>query len=397
MSRSIVARSPDLNKLWEEHYAIRVTSGNHLIVDQVPYVTAAKEIAHGRLVSTLNFSASETTINPVEDHKAYFVGETPCDQHGQPLNIINSSGVFNLESGLVAQHMFSSKPENRPYRDYHEKMTYHVRAIMGHALAIDPSVTATPGRAVLEDEDSDAPFVYRDTASTRARIVPIADRLRVRSVAIVGVGGTGSYILDLIAKTPVREIHLFDGDDFLVHNAFRSPGAASFEELEARPTKVDYLAQKYSVMKRNVIPHAYPVDERTIDELRGVDFVFLTAEGGTVKRLIVSKLEEFGISFIDIGLAVDRNGGALGGTIFTTTSTANQRAHVYENGRIDFSEPGPDDDYDDNIQIAELNALNAVLAVIKWKKSCGFYRDFRREHFSAYMIDTNHIVNEVFA
>jgi tRNA A37 threonylcarbamoyladenosine dehydratase len=46
------------------------------------------------------------------------------------------------------------------------------------------------------------------------------------------MGGTGSYILDLVAKTAVMEIHLFDGDDFNQHNAFRAPGAASLEDLE---------------------------------------------------------------------------------------------------------------------------------------------------------------------
>jgi hypothetical protein len=147
-------------------------------------------------------------------------------------------------------------------------------------------------------------------------------------------------------------------------------------------------------MKRNVVAHPYPIDESTIDELREMDFVFLSAEGGGIKRLTVAKLEEFGIPFIDVGLAVDKNCGALGGLICVTTSTREQRAHAHANARIDFSEPGPDDDYDDNIQIADLNALNAVLAVIKWKKLCGFYRDSKREHFTAYTIERNHVINE---
>ena len=67
-------------------------------------------------------------------------------------------------------------------------------------------------------------------------------------VAIVGLGGTGSYVLDFVAKTPVQEIHLFDGDEFLTHNAFRAPGAASLEALRRKPKKVDYLAAIYSNM-----------------------------------------------------------------------------------------------------------------------------------------------------
>jgi hypothetical protein len=396
MSRTVVARSPDLHRLWEEYYQIRVTASSHLVVDRVPYVTGDKKVAFGRLVSKVDFSVDGTAVNPVTDHTVHFAGETPCDRQGLPLkSVIHSSGVFELEKGLTAQHLFSSKrPDGLPFANYHEKMTSYVGILMGHALALDPTVTATPGKAVLEDEDSDSPFVYRDTASTRAGIVPITDRLRIGKVAIVGLGGTGSYILDLVAKTPVREIHLFDGDDFLPHNAFRAPGAASFDELDARPTKVEYLARKYSVMKRKVVPHPYPIDESTVEELRAMDFVFLSAEGGGVKRLIVSKLEEFGIPFIDVGLSVDKNCGVLGGMVTVTTSTPQQRAHVHEKARVDFSEPGPDDDYEDNIQIADLNALNAVLAVIKWKKLRGFYRDSKGEHFTAYTVERNHVVNE---
>ena len=52
------------------------------------------------------------------------------------------------------------------------------------------------------------------------------------------------------------------------------------------------------------------------------------------------------------------------------------------------------DDYDSNIQVADLNALNAALAVIKWKKLCGFYLDFVKEHHSTYSIDCNMLVND---
>jgi hypothetical protein len=37
--------------------------------------------------------------------------------------------------------------------------------------------------------------------------------------------------LDFVAKTPVEEIHLFDSDVFLQHNAFRAPGAINKERF----------------------------------------------------------------------------------------------------------------------------------------------------------------------
>ena len=51
-------------------------------------------------------------------------------------------------------------------------------------------------------------------------------------------------------------------------------------------------------------------------------------------------------------------------------------------------------DYSRNIQVADLNALNAAMAVIKWKKLLGFYHDFECEHFSAYTLDGNRLNNE---
>ena len=42
-----------------------------------------------------------------------------------------------------------------------------------------------------------------DTASARAGLIGLNRKLVGESVGIVGLGGTGSYVLDLVAKTPV--------------------------------------------------------------------------------------------------------------------------------------------------------------------------------------------------
>jgi hypothetical protein len=70
------------------------------------------------------------------------------------------------------------------------------------------------------------------------------------------------------------------------------------------------------------------------------------------------------------------------------------RDHVYDKNRIPFTDGGENNDYKSNIQIADLNALNAALAVVKWKKFCGFYADLENENFSAYTIDGNALINE---
>jgi hypothetical protein len=77
-----------------------------------------------------------------------------------------------------------------------------------------------------------------------------------------------------------------------------------------------------------------------------------------------------------------------------TTSTSQKREHVRKKDRIPFSDGDGNDEYSRNIQIADLNALNAALAVVKWKKLSGFYRDLEHEHFSTYTIDGHTLINE---
>jgi hypothetical protein len=55
----------------------------------------------------------------------------------------------------------------------------------------------------------------------------------------------------------------------------------------------------------------------------------------------------------------------------------------------------PENDLYRNVQVADLNMLNASLAVIKWKKMLGFYTDDPKEHLAVYTVHTNGIAKEV--
>lgn len=390
MSQSLISRSPDLKALMDDGYEVDIVSG-HLVIYNVPYLNAQKQVMRGTLVSTLDLAGDVSTTPST--HVAMFAGEYPCDREGNELNKIKSqSSQHAIGGGLVIEHSFSSKPAGG-YKDYHHKMVTYVGIISSHAEAIDPSATAQTQR-VIESDDADSVFKYIDTASSRARITAVSEKLKLGRIAIVGLGGTGSYILDFVAKTPVREIHTFDGDDFLQHSAFRSPGAPSAEELKAIPKKVHYHAGRYEPMRRGIIAHDFHIDASNVQMLEGMDFVFLCVDRGDVKRPIIEKMEEFGIPFIDVGMGIELVDDQLLGIVRVTASTAGKRDHVRDKKRIGLTGGDADGVYSRNIQIAELNALNAALAVIKWKKLFGFYRDLEEEHFSTYTLDGNLIINE---
>jgi ThiF family len=391
MSQRLISRSPDLKWLQDEGYDLEIRS-TFLLVKHVPYVNAKREVHFGTLVSQLEL-ANDVTVPP-SNHVAMFVGEHPCNSDGSILGEIrNSSNRQTLLDGLDVDHTFSAKPRDSRYRDYHHKMTTYVHIISEPARSVDSDVTAQT-YPVIQVEEADSVFQYLDTASDRAGIGLINNKLRLSAIAIVGLGGTGSYVLDLVAKTPVDAIHLFDGDRFIQHNAFRSPGAPAGEEFAGGPPKAHYFERIYSRMRRNIVAHPYYVDDSTVGELASMDFVFICIDKGAPKRLLVENLEGRGIPFVDVGMGVLEVESKLSGLVRVTTSSLEKRDHVHAKHRIPLADDDGDEDYDRNIQIADLNALNAALAVIRWKKLCGFYLDLEHEHNSVYAINGNALINE---
>jgi hypothetical protein len=389
MSPLQLGRSTDLQRLRSEGYNLDVVEG-YLVISDVPYLTDQSQVVRGKLVCPLTLSG-DVTARP-GDHVMHFIGTTPHQRNGRPLKFINSNSPVQLTSTLTATHIFSSKPD-QGYADYYEKVSAYSALLENEARAIDANVTARTFPVVRGYADETV-FEYTDTASSRAGISAISAKLAVANVAIVGLGGTGSYILDFLAKTPICSIHLFDPDVFLQHNAFRAPGAAAADELAECPTKVEYYRDVYSRLRRNVIAHPYKIEGSNVEELSGMDFVFLSLDANPEKEPVVRGLEKAGIAFVDVGMGLITVGGSVTGTLRVTTSTSEVRDHVWNKGRIPFPTGDAEALYDQNIQVTELNALNAALAVIKWKKLMGFYVDLEHEHFSTYSIDGNHTTND---
>lgn len=394
MSHQLISRSLDLTRLRDGGYEVSIVQG-HLIVDHVPHLDRDGRVQYGTLVSTLTLDGNRT-MRP-DTHVAFFRGSEPCDRAGKPLtNVINSACPGKLLADRVrVDFVLSCKPQGG-YDDYHRKMSTYVGLLMQHALSVDSEVTAQTFPAI-RDEDDESPFEYVDTASSRARIAAIASRLRRMRIAIVGVGGTGSYILDLVAKCPVAEIHLFDGDVLLQHNAFRSPGAVGIDELRQRRNKAEHHALVYQRLHAGVQAHPYPIDEHNGTELAGMDFVFVAIDDNAGRGVVVQALADLNVPYIDVGIGMQArhthpDGETLGGSVRTTLVDHDPaRDH---STRVPTAVHGEENEYETNIQIAEINALNASLAVIRWKRHAGIYDDLEHERHSIYDIDGNNITND---
>jgi hypothetical protein len=387
MLQQLINHSPDLKRLQDEGYELEV-KGGYLLIHHIPYVTHLREVKYGVLVSELSLANSQRTIKP-STHVINFIGEYPCNADGSIITAIQHSNQQNLGHGIVINFSFSNKPQNG-YADYYEKVSTYGTIISSPAKSIDPLVTEKTFRIRENEIDTDV-FQYIDTNSGRAKINLINEKVKGQKIAIIGLGGTGAYILDLLSKTPVNEIHLYDGDVFSQHNAFRSPGAAGKKDLDTVPSKVDYYYNQYSKIHQKITAHHRYVSKENMEDLLTMSHVFICIDNDVSRKLIIQFFLKSNIPFIDVGLGVNAVDDTLIGTVRVTTGTNEKNNHLVD--RIPFVDEG-NNDYNTNIQIAELNCLNAVLAVIKWKKMCGFYQDLREEHHSTYSINVNQLTSD---
>lgn len=382
MLASQIAHDSSISSLIASGYEVAVLNG-HLMVSNIPYVNSAKVVRRGVLVCDL-----ATTISPLGQplhHQAWFVGEIPCFASGQPIEaIVSQRGPLVLWAGFTACAHLSNKPHGiSQFATYADKMRHYIGIIEAQAGVIQTGVSAKTRKEFTLSECPSV-FKYEDTASRRASIMAVTDKLYTERIGFVGLGGTGSYILDLVAKTPVKELHLFDGDEFETHNAFRAPGAASVEDLNERMPKVEYFAHRYAPMRNGIVSHHCYITSDNVCLLDDMDFVFIAIDSGPSRRLICEYLQEKKIAFIDVGMDLQMNQESIGlhGMFRVTLSTPEQQEHFFKCVPT-FDEQG-EDLYRSNIQVADMNMCNAAHAVICWKQYRAFYLEHKRAFHRVY-------------
>lgn len=386
MLQQLKNHNQDIKRLIDEGYELEIND-KHICVHHIPYVNLNRKVAFATLLCP--YTKSGMRITPV-DHTIYFLGDSPCDKNGNQLEKIYNLTNVRLTESIVANHRFSSRPVGRNYHDFHEKFTTYIAIISNEAKAIQPDVKIRT-YAPIKSTKGDSVFNYMDTNASRSNIDFLNSKFQEQKIAIIGLGGTGGYILDFVAKTPVKEIHIYDNDTFNTHNAFRCPGAATLEILDSDISKVDYLKNIYSNMHKHIIPHNEFVDEKNLSSFLGYDFVFVCVDSNKSRMNICSYLTRNDVKYIDVGLGVDIVDDKLSASI-RVSYPHGQNISVLENH---CGKEGREDDlYASNIQIAELNALNAIHAVMKWKRESGYYTGTDDFHTLIYNTSMNKIIYE---
>jgi hypothetical protein len=325
----------------------------------------------GAIVSKLVFVDQDKVIQ--DDHQIYFAGSVPYNLDGKPIQNLgggpNHLPLSESCNDVIVERSFSNKPRSTgKFVDFFEKIESYVTIISGPAMeqyAVTPYTFRT-----VEKAQEDSVFKLQDTLTSRAEISDLSAKFKDDIIAIIGLGGTGSYVLDFLVKTPVREIRTFDLDPYYVHNAFRSPGRLQLDELGKLKSEV--FNSRYENFRTGLTLVPKFVDTTCSDDFKGVTFAFVCVDKGTSRAGIIDLLVSMKIPFIDVGMGLNRKNGMLKGMLRTTYFSIEGGQIAREKEAVPLRD-NPEDMYKTNIQIGELNALNACLAVIRYKQLRGFY------------------------
>ena len=243
-----------------------------------------------------------------------------------------------------------------------------------------------------------SPFKVPDTHEERSGIGSVQDRIRGTRICIVGLGGTGSYVLDLIAKTPVAEIHLIDSDCHEWHNYMRAPGAPTAEEIESQhseaPAKVDYYRSKYRHFRGGI--HVHPVKAESQSDFAGLlsahrfDFAFVCIDqrpdGDSPRQdYVYAALSQAEVPFVDSGISITIDDEVVRGAVTTS---------AYATGSLEWQDAIPNARIEGeyvgyrNIQLPEVNALAASFAVMEWRRRTEQYASGENPFFRKFLLES---------
>ncbi len=371
MPESRTALSPDVQRLVDAGHTVNI-DGQYLIVDNVPYVSAAGVISYAAIISA--YQEKDGIAQVSGDHTVWFTGSVPCTPQGESLaHVMVADTNQTLVAGRQALCRLSYKSERTDTLDnFYNKMTHYVRKLHSYVSVISPTTSATAKGSISVRQERSV-FFYPNAAIARAGLDAYEDKLKVAKVAIIGLGGTGSYILDALAKTPVEQIHLYDDDIIEPATVYRMPGALNIEQAYQQMRKTDHLREVYSRMRTGIESHPMRIDQGNVHALDDCKFVFIAVDHGPSRGLIARHLADRNIPFIDVGMGVDKvpEDTKLLARVRVTAIDSETKPIV---NRLPVADDQEDAVYN-NIQVAELNAMNAMLAIIRYKQKIGFYSE----------------------
>lgn len=375
MFQKLVSHNEDIRRLVEKGYAVGFDS-EYMLVRDIFYLDANGALQCGAIVTKLLITDGKHATQ--DDHQIFFAGSHPYNLDGSPVANLGGGetrlALSEAAADVKVQRQFSNKPivdgQKVGFANFFDKIESYAGLFCGPAKAKYGEQANPLTFRTVEAVTEDSVFKIHDTMTSRAEINDLSHLLKDEVVAIIGLGGTGGYVLDFLSKTRVKEIRGFDRDPFYVHNTFRAPG--KFDESEWRKSKAEVYQARYENLRHGLSLKAKFIDSSCGDDFEGVTFAFVCVDKGSSRAGIFDLLIAKKIRFIDVGMGLDRKHGPLSGMMRATYYPPEHAERIGEKALAEMSDR-PADEYRKNIQIGELNALNACFAVIMYKQIMGFF------------------------
>src|SRR6185437_2437962 len=322
----LVNHNSFIRDLDESGYAVDFVGG-YFVIYGLPYLDNEGRLQYGDWASPLDLVGA-VIGPPKENHQAWWRGSRPHDQSKRELRLGGGVGRVTIAPDFTTNYSFSFKLQdngaNRSYHSFEEKVQTYLDTITAPARAAFPGTTPLRGIQIKAAAQG-SPLRFPDTMSSRYHMNDISSLLRGKKVAIIGLGGTGSYILDFIARTHLELIALFDDDKVHVHTIFRFPG---FIPDAIGSLKVHALARQYGQWHSGIEAVPERIADANIERLGSFDFVFVAVDDGPARRYIVDWLSVKGIPFVDCGMGLTRSLVGLTGFVrITGTDRAAYEKH----------------------------------------------------------------------
>lgn len=347
-----------------------------MVVGPVAYRRADGGIGTGSLGMQLLRQAGGVVDPRPPDHTAYWIAKVPFDD-AIAQRLVNDPSPRQLAENVAAICQMSRKmgvggtPEQpearRDYESYLEKTVTYSSTIE----RMSGQSTQRPTQGSLLDHTNSS--TLKAATSSSQGLYTADQKLADETIAIIGLGGTGGHVLDMVAKTNVRSILLFDPDSIADKNLRRWPGAIHPGSYAPGDNKAEFLSQKYRDIHPGIVAYPIKINESEFHRFTSVTTAFVCVDDSASRLEIASFLAKKGVRFIDVGIGMHEEEGELWGNVRVTAFDPQTRNHDEAIGGLPKVVLG-DAMYDRNIQICEFNGLNAMLAVMRWKQLVGYYR-----------------------
>lgn len=247
----------------------------------------------------LRCERDELELGFVHNHPDGHLDFSPMDDTNERNILHGLSGCNDNKAFLISLVLCENKWIARARRGINPKAILPIRHIAILSNRIDMQGTKVPDGSSKTLERQEAAFGK-----------PFNAMLQSLRVAVVGLGGTGSPVATLLARTGVGELILIDGDKLDKSNMNRVRGY-TFRDIKKKKAKslkkfIESLGLNVEVIAINANLHE---SAKALDAISSADIIFGCTDDATGRDILNQSIYYYVQPLIDSGLAgfIDKN------------------------------------------------------------------------------------------